>query len=239
MPQTPEKRQCCNCCYSRRIERDLHCVKNPPDITAETGLARWPIVRRDDICGCFRYGRSEHIEIDHRLKNELPIYADRFGDYCKIPLTQGRYAKVDPEDYIWLSQFRWHCKSNLKSIYAVRTVTIAGKSKRVFMHRLIADTPAHLVCDHINHDGLDNRRANLRNCTIRQNNVNSRAAETSTSKYKGVSWNRRRSKWVTYIKKDGRQKFLGSFTEESQAAKAYDLVAKKLHGRFAALNFHD
>ena len=220
------------------MECNLHCVKNPPAIDAETGLARWPIVRQEDFCGCFFCGRAEHIN-DRRLKDELPVYRDRFGDYCKIPLTQGRYAKVDPEDYIWLSQFRWHCKSNSKAIYAVRTVTLDGKSKRIFMHRLIAETPLHLVCDHINHDGLDNRRANLRNCTIRQNNVNSRAAAASTSKYKGVSWNRRRSKWVAYIKKDGRQRYLGSFTDQTQAAKAYDDAAKKLPGRFVALNFHD
>jgi hypothetical protein len=237
MPQTPGKRQCCNCYYSRRIKCDLVCVKNPPAVDTKTGLARWPVVGQADFCGCFRLGRAEYMDHNHRLKSELPIYRDGFGDYCKIPLTQGRYAKIDPDDYIWLSQFRWHCKSNMKTIYAVRTVKIAGKSKRIFMHRLIADTPANLVCDHINHDGLDNRRANLRNCTIRQNNTNSRAARTSTSKYKGVSWNRRRGKWVAYIKKDGRQRFLGSFTDQAQAAKSYYDAAKELHGRFAALNF--
>ena len=78
-----------------------------------------------------------------------------------------------------------------------------------------------------------------RNCTIRQNNANSRAARTSTSKYKGVSWNRRCRKWVAYIKKDGRQKFLGSFIDEKAAEKAYDAAAKKLHGQFAALNLPD
>ncbi len=167
----------------------------------------------------------------------LPVHTDSFGDYCKIPLTQGRFAKVDPEDYLWLSQFRWCCKNSPRSIYAVRNVTVGGKSTRVYMHRLIMKTPEHLVCDHVNHDGLDNRQGNLRNCTIQQNNANSRAAEGATSQFKGVAWDRRRRKWVAYIKKDGKQRNLGYFDDEIEAAQTHNTAARKLHGEYAALNF--
>jgi len=180
---------------------------------------------------------EKYIEADHWPKNDLPIYKDQFGDYCKIPLGKEMFAKVDPEDYIWLSQFRWHCKTNINAIYAVRTITVAGKSKRIFMHRLIMDTPAHLVCDHINHDGQDNRKQNLRNCTITQNNANSRSARGASSKYKGVSWNKKRQKWAAYIKKDKKQTRIGFFEDEVEAAKAYDLKAKELFGQYAQLNF--
>jgi hypothetical protein len=105
------------------------------------------------------------------------------------------------------------------------------------MHRLIMNTPSHLVCDHINHHGLDNRKVNLRNCTISQNNANSRSACSTSSKYKGVSWDKRRKKWSAYIKKDSRQFNLGQFDSEIEATKAYDQASKKLHGQFAALNF--
>ncbi len=101
------------------------------------------------------------------------------------------------------------------------------------------DTPPYLVCDHINHDGLDNRKTNLRNCTLKQNNANTRPTKGASSKYKGVTFAKREKKWVVYIKKDGRQTFLGCFDDEVEAAKAYDAAAAKLYGEFAYLNFPD
>ena len=237
MPQTQRKSGCRHCYFSRPIADGLYCVKNPPVVDLDTGEARWPIVKDGDICGRFRLALENHIDTDPAPKNNLPIHTDHLGDYCKIPLTQGRFTKVDPDDYPWLSQFRWHRKANPNATYAVRTITIAGKSKRIFMHRLIMNTPAHLVCDHVNHDGLDNRKANLRNCTIRQNNANSRSARGASSKYKGVSWNKTRKKFAAYIKKDNKQLYLGLFENETEAAKAYDEAAKKYHAEFAALNF--
>lgn len=212
------------------------CIKNPPIPEPETGLACWPVVKKDDSCGEFRFD-DENVDTSHWTNARVPVYRDRFGDYCRIPLTQGRFAKVDAADYLWLAQFKWHCKTNGRMVYAVRTITESGRQKRILMHRLIAETPENLVCDHINHSGLDNRRANLRNCTIKQNNANSRSSRRATSKYKGVSWSKSKKKWAAYIKKDGRQFFLGHFDDEIEAAKAYDETAHKLNGEFAMLNF--
>ncbi len=167
----------------------------------------------------------------------MPIYRDAFGDYCKIPLSQGRFAKVDPEDYIWLSQFRWSAKVGPNAIYAVRTVQVRGRSKRIYMHRQLMNTPDGLVCDHINHDGEDNRKANLRNCTISQNNANRRCSPNASSRYLGVSWDRHRNKWECQIKKDGVAKNLGLFDSEEATARAYDAAAWALHGVYANLNF--
>ena len=234
----PQPRKCLNCYFARWLDHNLLCAKNPPLVDKHTGCAKWPIVKENDICGAFRFTGSEHIDQNHLGKNDLPICRDLLGDYCKIPLTQGKYVKVDPQDYIWLSQFRWHCKVNKSSAYAVRSIRAAGRPERIYMHRLIMDTPSHLVCDHINHNGLDNRRQNIRNCTIQQNNANV-LARGASSRYKGVSWNKRRRRWFAYIKKDGKQFNLGCFDKEIKAAKAYDAAARKHHGQFAALNFPD
>ena len=152
-------------------------------------------------------------------------------------MTKGLFVKVDPEDYIWLSQFRWHCKVNKDAVYAVRTIQVKGRSQRIYLHRLLMNTPAGMVCDHINHDGLDDRKADLRNCTTAQNNANRRSAASSSSKYIGVSRDRRRNKWVAHIKINGEEKYLGSYDVEEDAASAYDSAAWPQHGVYASLNF--
>jgi hypothetical protein len=202
-----------------------------------TGSAHWPVVKAGDICGQFRYTDDNLIEQDHWPRGQLPIYRDQFGDYCKIPLTRGEFAKVDPEDYIWLSQFRWYCNKRPHTSYAIRNAVGGKKERKVPMHREIMNTPKHLVCDHINRNGLDNRKQNLRNCMREENNLNRGAHRGSVSKYKGVYWKKREGRWAACIKSDGKRKHLGYFDSEVEAAKAYDEAAKKWHGEFAGLNF--
>lgn len=168
---------------------------------------------------------------------ELPIEYDDFGPYCKIPLTRGRFAKVDPEDFIWLSQFRWYCNNRPHTSYAISNAGEGKERKKILMHREIMMTPRELVCDHINRNGLDNRKSNLRNCTARENHLNVGARKGATSKYKGVYFNRRMKKWAACIKSGDRKIHLGYFKNEIDAARAYDKKAKELFGEFAYLNF--
>ncbi len=107
------------------------------------------------------------------------------------------------------------------------------------MHREIMKTPKHLVCDHINRNGLDNGKRNLRNCTTWENILNRGPYRDSVSKYKGVHRHKYAKSWTVRIQRDGIRKQLGCLKSEIAAAKAYDKAAKQLGGEFAFLNFPD
>ena len=159
--------------------------------------------------------------------------------FRRIPLTQGQYAIVDPDDYKRLNKYKWHAVKSKNTFYAVRRIHLGkNKWKHIKMHREILDPPDHLYVDHINHNGLDNRKANLRTATHRQNSYNRiHFRKNPSSKYKGVSWKKRTKKWIVQICYNGERKTIGYFNDEIKAAKAYDDAVRKYHGEFAVLNF--
>lgn len=237
MAEARAKRCCAGCYFCRDLGGTWHCVRNPPLLDRATGEARWPCVRKGDMCGAFRYSGEHPVRIDRTLRGMLPIYADEVGEYCRIPLTRGHYAKVDPADYGWLAQYRWHYVKSGRTFYAVRSDWRNGRSRKIWMHREIMNTPAGLVCDHINHNGLDNRVRNLRNCTTAQNNCNRRHYRNAKSRYRGVFWSKEMQMWCAAIQVHGVPKHLGYFMYEIDAARAYDAAARQFHGPFANLNF--
>tara|TARA_R110000851_G_scaffold130233_1_gene263723 strand:+ start:944 stop:1768 length:825 start_codon:yes stop_codon:yes gene_type:complete len=164
----------------------------------------------------------------------------------QIPLSQNKVALVSPEDYHFLIQHKWCAQAAKHNHYAVRTAPnpdTKSKYKSIKMHRVIlarmvgCDLLKTEHCDHINGNGLDNRRENLRICTHAENQRNSRSRGGSSSQYKGVYWRRDTEKWHSAIWMDGKPHYLGIFTSEIEAAKAYDAVALKHFGRFAKPNF--
>jgi len=165
----------------------------------------------------------------------------RYGyAFRRIPLTQGKYAIVDPEDYHRLRKDKWYAQKGPHTFYAVRSLT-NGKNaprKNAYMHHLVIDIPPGMYCDHINHNGLDNRKANLRPATGTQNVWHRRKfKKPSRSKYKGIDWSKDVNRWRARIRVNGRRIYLGSFKNEIDAARAYDKAARRYHGQFAALNF--
>jgi hypothetical protein len=146
----------------------------------------------------------------------------------EILLTKGLVAIVDDRDYPVLRQIEW--------CVARRPHTIYARNKAVLMHRFILDRPSGDV-DHINGDGLDNRRANLRVTTRRLNNANAFHRSGGTSRFKGVSWDARRMHWQAGICPAGKRISLGRFAAEIEAAVAYDEAAREAFGAFARLNF--
>jgi hypothetical protein len=105
------------------------------------------------------------------------------------------------------------------------------------MHREIMNAQLGECVDHISRDGLDNRKSNLRICTVSQNGMNRRGKIGGTSKFKGVSSPSMTSKWVANIRVNGKNKCLGRFENNVDAAKAYDVAAKEYYGEFARTNF--
>lgn len=159
--------------------------------------------------------------------------------FKKIKLTQGKYVLVDAEDFEWLSQWKWYYwrTKHARTGYAVRNQKgeeIKGKRSAVRMHRAIL--PKVKLVDHINGNGLDNRKANLRPATQSQQRTNRPAFKNKkNSKFKGVSFTvwEGYSYWVSRIKKDGKIYYLGTFKTELAAHRAYIKKAKELHGEFA------
>jgi len=155
-----------------------------------------------------------------------------------IRLTQGKFAIVDEEDYDRVSQYRWFVSIVKDRIYAKRWLKVNGVKTSQFMHRFIMDGCSDQI-DHWNRDGLHNYKSNLRNATNAQNQYNKRKTDNTSSKYKGVSFHRRDGKFYVSIAMAGKQYCIGSFTNEIEAAKAYDDKAKELFGEFARLNFSE
>ena len=147
-----------------------------------------------------------------------------------VPLTKGRFAKVDEVDFADVSKWNWSCWTD----HGNRAY--AARGQIVLMHRYIMRAEPGEQVDHKNGDGLDNRRRNLRKATVTENSRNhmKRRGE-HTSKYKGVSWHC--GKWCANISRDGKAFRLGRFTTEEEAALAYDEAARRLHGEFARVNF--
>lgn len=157
----------------------------------------------------------------------------------EIKLTQGKVAIVDDDDYDELTKHSWQAywSKKGKRFYARRTFRVNGERKVSSMHRQILGlTDRKIKCDHKDNDGLNNQRSNLRSATSQQNSFNRKKNLGCSSKYKGVTWVNDRNKWRAYIIIDGKQKYLGIFSDEIEAAKIYNENAKKYFGIFASLN---
>ena len=166
----------------------------------------------------------------------------RFGCAFRIILlTRGLVAIVSPQDYDRLAAFKWYADKRDNTWYAnrwARSKANPKKQYRIRMHREVLCPPDCLFVDHQNHNGLDNRRRNLRIATLAENGCNKRkTTSSSTSRFKGVCWAKREGKWRVQGRLNGKQKIIGYFDNELDAARAYDGWAIQAFSQFAALNF--
>ena len=156
------------------------------------------------------------------------------GDIAFVPLTQGYDAIIDAADVPLVEGFNWTANVGPRLVYAVRWVRLAdGKWRAIGLHRTILDAPDERQVDHVNSNGLDNRRSNLRLATASQNQHNQRRRCDNTSGFKGVYWHKERAKWRARIKLIGHHKHLGYFDTPEAAHAAYVEAANRFHGEFA------
>lgn len=156
----------------------------------------------------------------------------------EIPLTRGYVALIDSEDYARVSSKKWYA-ATLRDERYVYAFSGGGKAELFNMHRFVCGLGKgdKSQVDHINHNTLDNRRANLRLCSHGENQRHSRRQSNNRSGYKGVYWKPDHNRWLVEIRAEGKAIHIGYFTDKIAAAIAYDEAAKKYHGEFAFLNF--
>jgi len=147
----------------------------------------------------------------------------------EIMLTQGKVALVDDDNYEWLKQFKWSTyRKRAGLFYAKRGFRQNGKREWESMHRRIMKAKPGQQIDHINGNGIDNRKENLRICTQSVNQQN-RHIPRGLSMYQGVSWSEQGKKWQAQITKDRILNHLGYFEKEEDAARAYNRKALELY----------
>lgn len=153
----------------------------------------------------------------------------------KISLTQGKHALVDDEDFAELNKYKWCASKGVTTFYAIRTVSTKDIPKhKVWMHRELMKTPKNLMTDHIDGDGLNNQKSNLRICTSAQNQANSTIRKDNTTGYKGVSF--KQGKYHATISANCKQIHLGVFETKEEARDAYLKASKKYHKEFSRVS---
>lgn len=155
-----------------------------------------------------------------------------------VDLTKGRQARIDRKDWPIVKKFKWCTTINGTQAYAKAYAGGGRKNPQfVYLHHVIVGKPKKgLVVDHVNGDGLDNRRKNLRIIPWRLNTLGKKVLRSNnTSGYTGVSWVSRSKKWKAQIRSLGRMMTLGEFKDKMMAVKAYQAAAKKEFGIYAKL----
>lgn len=170
-------------------------------------------------------------------------------DLIKIQLTQGMVAIIDKEDYGKVCSYKWFAVRSRGNYYAAAH---GVNRETIKMHRVIMGVVnSKIICDHKDHNGLNNRKENIRICSNSENVKNTTSRKNTTSKYLGVCYKPTRKrklksghysiseytkKWVAQIQCNGKKFFIGRFLEEKQAALAYNKAATEKFNDFANLN---
>lgn len=157
----------------------------------------------------------------------------------EVKLKNNHTLLIDDADWNLVKNFKWtaHKKPPNNCYYAIATDYSSGKKKTIYLHNLLINKPSAFTIDHINGDGLDNRRQNIRLATKSQNAGNQKLRANNKTGFKGVCFHKQHKLYMATIKVNYKGIHLGYFKTPESAAKAYDKAAIKHFGKFAKLNF--
>ncbi len=209
---------CFNCVYS-------YCDREQALWGMSAGVLIWPACANQPEAP----GRMQRVLPRGICPNYRPRPAPPEGDIRRIPLGEQAYAYVDAADFDWLNQWKW----SLHNGYAARK----DRGKTIYLHREIVQAPQGMVVDHLNHNRLDDTRANLNICTQGDNLRNTAKRRGTASRFRGLHFCPRTGKWCPRIRFAGKYLYLGSFAEEVDAARARDRATVEYVGPYACLNF--
>ena len=154
------------------------------------------------------------------------------GNIAYVPLSRGYEAEIDAADILLVAGFNWHAMVCSHGVYAKRNDLCGRKYRTVLMHRAIMGTQDGLEVDHVDGNGLNNCRSNLREVTRSQNMMNQRISKRNKSGSKGVSWDRAKGKWRAQIMVNKKMVCIGRFDDIESASAAYRDASARLHGEF-------
>ena len=160
------------------------------------------------------------------------------SDVAYIKLTKGYVSAIDSNDLPLVCSFNWCAlvvkrkNGGIYTVYAVRYAKQFGKSVAILMHRVIADAKSGMVVDHIDSNGLNNCRHNLRIASLGENQFNRRINSNNKSGIKGVYFDNAKQRWVAEIKVNGKTTRLGFFHDIGEAADACSKAREQMHGDF-------
>ena len=157
------------------------------------------------------------------------------GNAAYVTLTKGHTAVIDAADIPLVEGRNWFAFETPRTVYAACTDILDGKRRTRLMHRTIMDAPDGLDVDHIDSDGLNNSRSNLRLATRSENMQNQRPHSDNASGLKGASWDKQNGKWVAKIMLRGRRRHLGYYATPEAAHAAYAAASAELHGEFGRI----